>query len=291
MASRAFHCAKEAPVRDRLLTMLFLAALLHGLIILGLTFNSAARRQRGAPGLKVLLVSDEVRRRNATTRRPTSHSGRSSAPVTPESVAPRNPHRPYRYRSRRVPRAATPSRPRAATCRSAGGPRPHHHRLESAGPLPGRRRATPAISQESAPAAGAAEFRPARSRGRKWTGDAARPEARRALGDPGYPGRHARALPGCLAPQGGAHRHHQLPDARRGSRQKKANPVIEVGIAADGTLDKLSSAHPAAIRSSTMRRSQILKLASPFDPFPPELARTSIACCVLPTNGSSSAAG
>ena len=32
----------KAPVRDRLLTMLFLAALLHGLIILGLTFNSAS---------------------------------------------------------------------------------------------------------------------------------------------------------------------------------------------------------------------------------------------------------
>ena len=50
----------KAPVRDRLLTMLFLAALLHGLIILGLTFNSATGGKDIAPGLKVLLVSDEV---------------------------------------------------------------------------------------------------------------------------------------------------------------------------------------------------------------------------------------
>lgn len=48
----------KAPVRDRLLTMVFLAALLHGLIILGLTFNSAIAGHDAAPGLKVLLVSN-----------------------------------------------------------------------------------------------------------------------------------------------------------------------------------------------------------------------------------------
>ena len=32
----------KAPVWERLLTMLFLAGLLHGLVILGLTFNAAA---------------------------------------------------------------------------------------------------------------------------------------------------------------------------------------------------------------------------------------------------------
>src|SRR6266850_7352432 len=50
----------KAPIRDRLLTMLFLAALLHGLVILGLTFNSSASGSESAPGLQVLLVSDEV---------------------------------------------------------------------------------------------------------------------------------------------------------------------------------------------------------------------------------------
>ena len=50
----------KAPVWERLLTMLFLAGLLHGLIILGLTFNAAASDKDSAPGLEVLLVSDEV---------------------------------------------------------------------------------------------------------------------------------------------------------------------------------------------------------------------------------------
>ena len=40
--------------------MLFLAALAHGLLILGVTFNSALSDKGGAPGLEVLLVSDEV---------------------------------------------------------------------------------------------------------------------------------------------------------------------------------------------------------------------------------------
>ena len=52
----------------------------------------------------------------------------------------------------------------------------------------------------------------------------------------------------------------------------KASPVIEVGIASNGTLDKAiikqSSGYPELDNAAL----EILKLASPFDPFPPELA-------------------
>jgi protein TonB len=61
MARRALTLREgRAPVWDRLLTMLFLAGLLHGLIIVGLTFNAAAGNRTSAPGLEVLLVSDEL---------------------------------------------------------------------------------------------------------------------------------------------------------------------------------------------------------------------------------------
>ncbi|MBV8783300.1 MAG: hypothetical protein JOZ67_03845, partial [Gammaproteobacteria bacterium] len=61
MARRALMLREgRAPVWDRLLTMLFLAGLLHGLIIVGLTFNAAASDRGSAPGLEVLLVSDEL---------------------------------------------------------------------------------------------------------------------------------------------------------------------------------------------------------------------------------------
>ena len=49
-----------APVRDRLLTMVFIVGLLHGLILVGLTFSNASSQAAAAPGLEVLLVSDEL---------------------------------------------------------------------------------------------------------------------------------------------------------------------------------------------------------------------------------------
>src|ERR1700719_3730097 len=61
MARRALMLREgKAPVWDRLLTMLFLAGLLHGLVILGLTFSASAGGRGSAPGLEVLLVSDEL---------------------------------------------------------------------------------------------------------------------------------------------------------------------------------------------------------------------------------------
>src|SRR5215469_5647504 len=40
--------------------MVFFVALLHGLVILGITFNAQASDKDSAPGLEVLLVSDEL---------------------------------------------------------------------------------------------------------------------------------------------------------------------------------------------------------------------------------------
>ena len=52
----------------------------------------------------------------------------------------------------------------------------------------------------------------------------------------------------------------------------RASPIVEVGIAATGKLDKAvirrSSGYPDLDNAAL----EILKLASPFDPFPPELA-------------------
>jgi periplasmic protein TonB len=50
------------PASDRMLTTCFLAALLHGIIILGVTFSSGATGPSdvGAPGLEVVLVNDRA---------------------------------------------------------------------------------------------------------------------------------------------------------------------------------------------------------------------------------------
>ena len=61
MARRALKLREGiAPVWDRLLAMGFLAALLHGLVILGITFNTSAGEKSAAPGLEVLLTSEEL---------------------------------------------------------------------------------------------------------------------------------------------------------------------------------------------------------------------------------------
>src|ERR1700759_2804404 len=49
-----------APVRERLLMTLFIAALIHGMLILGITFAGSGSHDGGARGLDVLLVSDEL---------------------------------------------------------------------------------------------------------------------------------------------------------------------------------------------------------------------------------------
>src|ERR1700758_4974878 len=92
MASRALRLREgRAPVRDRLFVMLFLAALAHGLIILGVTFNSSFGDKSGAPGLEVLLVSDEVpetdRNDTATYLAQRTQLGSGN---TRDAVAPRN---------------------------------------------------------------------------------------------------------------------------------------------------------------------------------------------------------
>src|SRR5579862_971561 len=83
----------RAPVWDRLLAMLFFAALLHGVIILGLTFKSPIGGRDSAPGLQVLLVSDEVpaasRNDHATylAQRTQLGSGNTRKNVTPHNAA------------------------------------------------------------------------------------------------------------------------------------------------------------------------------------------------------------
>jgi protein TonB len=51
--------AIPAPTRDRIIAMLLLAGLLHGIIILGVTFTAGPQRD-ATPGMEVTLVTDEL---------------------------------------------------------------------------------------------------------------------------------------------------------------------------------------------------------------------------------------
>ncbi len=61
MSARAMQLREGiAPTRDRLTTTVFMAALVHGVIIVGVTFGGVKHDAPGAPGLEVLIVSNDV---------------------------------------------------------------------------------------------------------------------------------------------------------------------------------------------------------------------------------------
>jgi periplasmic protein TonB len=273
MASRALRLREgKAPVRDRLFVMLFLAALAHGLLILGLTFNSALGDKGGAPGLEVLLVSDEVpeadRNDSATYLAQRTQLGSGN---TQEAVAPRN-----RASSVPIPQQDGVADGNALAPKGDVAGSDEERVLTTTGwssrvqyladeGSTGKSNDRPLLlDQEASEQPGPEDDQgPAELRGPKrdelWT----TPDTKAAE----------------LAPYLDAWRRKvehigtiHFPAAAR-SAGPKANPVIEVGILADGSLDKAEIRRSSGSDELDNAALQTLKLAAPFDPFPPDLAR------------------
>jgi len=252
--------------------MLFLAALAHGLIILGLTFNSSLGDKGGAPGLEVLLVSDEVpeadRNDSATYLAQRTQLGSGN---TQEAVAPRN-----RASSVPIPQqdGVTDGNALAPRGDIAGmdeervltttGWSSHVQYLADEGSTGHSNDRPLLLDQEVSQQPGPEDDQgPAELRGPKrdelWT----TPDTKAAE----------------LAPYLDSWRHKvehigtiHFPAAAR-SAGPKSNPVIEVGILADGSLDKAEIRRSSGSDELDNAALQTLKLAAPFDPFPPDLAR------------------
>jgi protein TonB len=273
MASRALRLREgKAPVRDRLFVMLFLAALAHGLIILGLTFNSSLGDKGGAPGLEVLLVSDEVpeadRNDTATYLAQRTQLGSGN---TQDAVAPRN-----RASSVPIPQqdgvtdgnALAPKGDVSGTdderVLTTTGWSSHVQYLADEGSIGHSNDRPLLLDQQVSEQPGPEDDQgPAELRGPKrdelWT----TPDTKAAE----------------LAPYLDAWRRKvehigtiHFPAAAR-SAGPKSNPVIEVGILADGSLDKAEIRRSSGSDELDNAALQTLKLAAPFDPFPPDLAR------------------
>ena len=275
MASRALRLREgRAPVRDRLFVMLFLAALAHGLIILGVTFNSALGDKGGAPGLEVLLVSDEVpeadRNDSATYLAQRTQLGSGN---TREAVAPRN-----RASSIPIPRQEGTAEGNSLAPKGgdiAGAQedrvltttawRARVQYLADEGSSGDSKNRPLLLDQQASDQPGPEDDQgPAELRGPKrdelWT----TPDTKAAT----------------LAPYLDAWRHKverigtiNFPSAARMLAQRKANPVIEVGIASNGSLVTNIIRRTSGSTELDNAALQTLKLAAPFDPFPPELAR------------------
>ncbi len=251
--------------------MAFFAAVLHGVVILGITFNSPLIDKGGAPGLEVLLVSDELptadKNPGATYLAQRTQIGSGN---TREAVAPRN-------RAAAVP---VPQQEGTPEGDSLGG------QDERAGDAADRVLSTTSWSSRvtylaDAGTAGQDPHRPllleerqteqpgpedeqgpARLRGPAREELWVTPDTRASLVAP-YLDAWRRKVEriGTL----------NYPTAARQSGAR-ASPVMEVGIAADGRLERAVIRRSSGDAQLDAAALAILKLASPFDPFPPELA-------------------
>ena len=272
MARRALMLREgKAPVWDRLLTMLFLATLLHGLVILGVTFNASAGDRGRAPGLEVLLVSDQLPEsdRNPTatylaqrtqvgsgnTRRAVAaHNRASSVPVPEQAGSPEGDgagERNERGGATDEPVLTTSAWSTQVRYFANAGPGavPQEHPL-LLDPAPS---ADPGPQDESGPA----ELR-GPQRDELWI----TPDTEAST----------------LAPYLDAWRHKverigtlNYPTAARAT-DTPFSPVVEVALDSAGALERAVIRRSSGNAELDQAALAILKLASPFDPFPPELS-------------------
>jgi protein TonB len=260
-------------VRDRLLVTFFFAALVHALLILGLTFSAAADESGPPPGLQVLLVSDEVPESssNDTATYLAQRTQRGSG-NTLLHVAPRN-----RAGSVPVPEAAGVADGTALATQGAPASSQDERVLTSTAWNPQVRYFTEVDAD-----AGTGEQRPVRMDARPAEevgpeGDEGPAQLTGPKRDELWITPDSRAA--NLAPYLDAWRHKverigtlNYPSAARRAGIT-ASPILEVAIDANGNLEKASIRQSSGDSGLDQASLDILKLASPFDPFPPELER------------------
>jgi periplasmic protein TonB len=258
LARRSADGTRERGTRDRLTTMLVLAAMLHGMVILGVSFTSPGAGDGPVDrGMEVLLVSDELpEARQNPTATYLSQRTQTGSGNTEERRAARLPSqaRPDSAPAQREQRetAAEGEQVLASSALSGGTP------IQIL-PLP------PQLAGE--------EGQPSQL---QRAGDdelVLRGLSRDEL----YLAADTRAS--RLAPYLDAWRRRvervgtvNYPSAAQ-RQGLKGNPVVEVILQRDGRLQSARIQRSSGRAEIDAAALDILRLASPFDSFPPELAR------------------
>lgn len=249
-----------APVRDRLMAMLLLTAMLHAIVLLGLSFTSGgALSPPKTPELDVMLVTDEV---------PEAKSNERAAYLAQRTqIGAGNTDRPQRVGSP----ASRGARDTSDLARNSPGDKQY---LATTGETPEIRYIgdiTPAAEPALPLIIGDIEGNP-----RSGRGDAVelllkgKPDAQHWV-TPDT--RASRLAPYLAAWKRKVERVGTLnfPTAAR-NRGLSGSPVVEVQIGANGRLIDATVRRSSGFGSLDESALSILKLASPFDPFPPDLA-------------------
>ncbi len=265
--------AGSTPVKDRLTTTLFLAALFHGIVILGVTFAAPLASRSPTPTLEVLILTG------------------------PDVKAADNPTAQYLAQRNQVGTGTTRERVRAANPASSPVPTsqegvPDGNGAEYREAVMGER-ATEYISSRSdrtEVAFRSGEDRPAQTAEapRALAQTAPSPIATSATDNMlrlrGREDGQYEVIPNTreskVAPYLDAWRRKierlgtmNFPQIARGRDAATGNPVLEVAIAADGTLKSSIVRRSSGRKDLDQAAQSILRLASPFDPFPAELRK------------------
>ncbi len=269
--------SQTAPSRDRLVTTLFLAALLHGMVILGVTFSGDLNRGDRAPGLDVQLLAegtrDEVRDRPAAYLAQASRVGTGT---TPERI------------DARTPLGAPPQPPTEATLSQAPAAADASLSADLAVLTSSNARMTvrysaPVLADSAAEgrntiAEAAAALRAALAAldaGGEDPVDSAQLTGPQGATD-GWVSPDTQAS--LVAPYLDAWRRRverlgtlNYPTVARAGRAV-ANPVLEIELAASGALSAVRVRRSSGSPELDAAALQILRLGTPFDPFPADMA-------------------
>jgi protein TonB len=273
MSARALQLREGiAPTRDRLTTTVFMAALVHGVIIVGVTFGSVRHDSPGAPGLEVLIVSEDVpeAQRNDTAtylaQRTQLGSGNSIDPAEARSPRAAAEHEAHNGRADGATLADDAGSLLAVADNRA---------LTTTAPQPDILYFAPPASLVEAPEVplqtdgnserdklGVDEAEDQKIRGPQRDELWVTPDTRQALVAPYLVAWRLKIerLGTLNFPQAA----WRAPGTR--------NPDVEVVILADGTLESATIRRSSGSAKLDQAATDILKLASPFDPFPKELA-------------------
>jgi periplasmic protein TonB len=260
LARRRVDGMREKATRDRLTTMLVLAAMVHGMLILGVTFTSPGAADGPVDhGMEVLLVSDELpeARKNPTATY-LSQRTQTGSGNTQKRLAARLP---AQARAESAP--AQPAQPAPRDAAAA------EHMLSANAASGGTPIQILPLSPQLAGEEG--EPGPAQRAGEKEL------VLRGLSRDELYLAADTRAS--RLAPYLDAWRRRvervgtlNYPSAAQ-RQGLKGNPVIEVALQRDGRLRSARIQRSSGRAEIDAAALDILRLSSPFDPFPPELSR------------------
>ena len=260
-----------APVKDRMTTTLFLAALFHGVVILGVTFAVPLLDKQPATSIEVLLVTGEdTRAADNLSAQYLAQRNQQGSGTTDEHVRPANPaSSAIAAQQAGIPDGNSSEYREAVAGKQSAeilSSRSEHSEVEyrSGDDRPAQEAQAPLALAPTTP-------RPIATNATDVT---LRLRGKRADGtfDIVPNTRESKLAPYLDAWRRKVERLGTL-NFPQSARSGAGNPILEVSIRSDGSLGDVLVKRSSGRKEIDQAALSILRLASPFDPFPKELAK------------------